>query len=162
MGLHLGAGHTRLKVKPTLHWESLMQLRGELSPALVLGDTRRILHFTGGAFTGERLAGEILPGGGDWVLTRRDGVSDLDIRMTLRTVDGALIYLSASGLFEVSNEDRKRIQAGEDIDPSSYYFRTTQRYETSADKYLWLNARISVGVGRRTATGMVTEVFTIL
>ena len=143
-----------------------MQLRGDLSPALAVGETplgaRRILHFTGGSFAGERLSGEILPGGGDWVLARRDGVSELDIRMTLRTADGALIYLRANGLCEISAQDRKRIESGEEIDPACYYFRTTQRYETAADRYRWLNARISVGVGRRTATGMATEVFILL
>ncbi len=149
-----------------LRSEYLMQLRGNLDKALALGEvprgTRRILHFTGGTFTGERLAGEIVPGGGDWVLTRRDGVSELDIRMTLRTGDEALIYLQANGLFEISPETRARIEAGEDVDPASYYFRTSQRYETSAEKYQWLNRRIMVGVGRRTPSGMVTEVFSIL
>ena len=149
-----------------LRSEYLMQLRGNLDKALALGEVpqgiRRILHFTGGSFTGERLAGEIVPGGGDWVLTRRDGVSELDIRMTLRTGDGALIYLESNGLFEISPENRARIEAGEDVDPASYYFRTSQRYETSAEKYSWLNRRITVGVGRRTPSGMVTEVFSIL
>ena len=143
-----------------------MQLRGNLSAALALGDTpagaRRILHFTGGTFEGEQLSGEILPGGGDWVLTRRDGVSELDIRMTLRTHDGGLIYLHSTGLLKISPQDRERVAAGDEVDPATYYFRTTQRYETSADKYLWLNTRLSVGVGRRTPTGMITEVFTIL
>jgi hypothetical protein len=153
-------------VPAALRSEYLMQLRGNLDKALALGEVpqgvRRILHFTGGSFTGERLAGEIVPGGGDWVLTRRDGASELDIRMTLRTGDGALIYLQANGLFEISPENRARIEAGEDVDPASYYFRTSQRYETSAEKYSWLNRRITVGVGRRTPSGMVTEVFSIL
>lgn len=151
---------------PALHCEHLMQLRGNLDEALVVGEvpqgTRRILRFTGGSFSGSRLAGEILPGGGDWVLTRRDGVSELDIRMTLRTDDGAFIYVCSSGLFEISPENRARIDAGEDIDPASYYFRTTQRYEASAERYRWLNRRITVGVGRRTRPGMLTEVFSIL
>ena len=143
-----------------------MQLRGDLAPALTVGETpagaRRILYFTGGAFSGERLSGEVLPGGGDWILSRRDGVSELDIRMTLRTTDGALIYLRSSGLAAISARIRAQIEAGADVDPASYYFRTNQSYETGAERYLWLNARISVGVGRRTAAGMVTEVFTIL
>jgi len=153
-------------VPAALRSEYLMQLRGNLDKGLALGEVpkgmRRILHFTGGTFTGERLAGEIVPGGGDWVLTRRDGVSELDIRMTLRTGDGALIYLQANGLFEISPASRARIEAGEDVDPASYYFRTSQRYETSAERYSWLNRKITVGVGRRTPSGMVTEVFSIL
>jgi hypothetical protein len=144
----------------------LMQLRASLGEPLILGEgaagDRRIMHFVGGSFSGARLAGDILPGGGDWVLRRRDGVSELDIRMTLRTADHALIYLQANGLFEISAQDRKRIEAGEDVDPSSYYFRTAQRFETGAADYAWLNRRIAVGIGRRTAEGMVTEVYCVL
>ena len=144
----------------------LMRLAGKLGSALAVGEVpngiRRILHFTGGTFAGPDLSGEILPGGGDWVLLRRDGVAELDIRMTLRTGDGALIHLSSSGLLEISSGDRALIERGEDIDPSRYYFRTSQRFETGADRYRWLNRRIAVGVGQRTPEGMVTEVFSVL
>jgi hypothetical protein len=35
--------------------------------------TRRILHVANGEFEGPALRGKVLPGGGDWVLVRRDG-----------------------------------------------------------------------------------------
>jgi len=153
-------------VTPGLRSTHLTQLTGLLDKALVLGDVpygaRRILHFTGGRFSGAEFSGEILPGGGDWVLRRRDGVAELDIRMTLRTDDGALIYLSSSGLLEITPDDRARIECGEDVDPSRYYFRTQQRFETGAARWQWLNRLIAVGVGRRTSVGMVTEVYRVL
>jgi hypothetical protein len=134
-----------------LRHEHLMQLRANLGEPLIVGDVpkglRRILHFTGGSFAGSKLLGEILPGGGDWVLRRGDGFAELDIRMTLRTADGALIYMQSQGLFQQAPED---------------YFRTSQRFETSAADYQWLNRRLAVGVGTRTKEGMVTESFTIL
>ena len=50
--------------------------------------TRRIIYVKGGTFQGPRLKGEVLPGGGDWLLVRPDGTSELDVRSTLRTDDG--------------------------------------------------------------------------
>ncbi|HEU5323464.1 MAG TPA: DUF3237 domain-containing protein, partial [Methylomirabilota bacterium] len=99
--------------------------------------------------------------GGDWVLLRRDGVAELDIRLTLRTDDGELIYVRCDGIFDMAPEVRQRVLGGEDVDPSEYYFRTTPRFETGSEKYRWLNRLVAIGVGRRTATGMVTDVFAV-
>ncbi len=53
------------------------RLSAELEAPLVIPDaplgTRRILHAKSGSFSGPGLQGEVLPGGGDWVLDRRDG-----------------------------------------------------------------------------------------
>ena len=150
---------------PELRSEHLLQLSADLEEPLVLADaplgTRRILYFRRGAFAGSRLKGEVLPGGGDWVLLRRDGVSELDIRLALRTDDGALIYVSCEGVFDVAPEVRERIARGESVDPGEYYFRTAVRFETGAQAYRWLNRILAVGVGRRTVSGMVTEVFAV-
>jgi hypothetical protein len=150
---------------PALRSEFLLQIVGELSDPQDVGETslgaRRIFCMRGGTFCGPDIAGEVLPGGGDWVLVRRDGVAQLDIRMTLRTDDGELVYVSASGILDMSPELRARILRGESVDPAQYYFRTALAFETSAEKYRGLNRLVAVGVGRRTATGMVTDVFAI-
>ena len=114
----------------------------------------------GGSFSGPRLRGRILPGGGDWVLLRRDGVAQLDIRLTLRT-DDELVYVSCDGIFDIAPEVRQRILQGAEVDPSEYYFRTALGFETGAQKYSWLNRLLGVGVGKRTAAGMETEVFAV-
>jgi uncharacterized protein DUF3237 len=142
-----------------------MQLSAELSDAQILGDaplgTRRIMYMKHGAFSGPRLKGQVLPGGGDWVLLRPDGVAELDIRLTLRTDEGELIYVSCDGIFDITPDARQRILKGEDIDPSEYYFRTAPRFETGSQKYLWLNRLLTVGVARRTTAGMVTDIFAV-
>jgi hypothetical protein len=79
----------------------------------------------------------------------------------LRTHDAQLIYVTCDGVFDISPEHRERIRTGGELDPSEYYFRTAVTFETSAHKYRWLNRLLAVGVGKRTAAGMVTEVFTI-
>lgn len=142
-----------------------MQLSAELADPLVIPEgaagTRRILYATRGAFSGAKLRGNLLPGGGDWVLQRRDGVAELDIRFVLRTDDAQLIYVTCDGIFDISPENRERIRSGAEVDPSVYYFRTAVRFETGAEEYRWLNRLLAVGVGKRTAAGMVTEVFVI-
>jgi hypothetical protein len=148
-----------------LRTEFLMQLSAELDDAQVLSDaplgTRRIMYMKRGSFSGPRLKGQVLPGGGDWVMVRRDGVAELDIRLTLRTDQGDLIYMSCEGLFDIAPEARQRILKGEDIDPSEYYFRTAPRFEAGSGTYGWLNRLLAVGVGRRTAAGMVTDIFAV-
>ena len=62
---------------------------------------RRLGYVTGGTFEGERLKGEILPGGGNWSTAGRLGadkaVGTFDARAVWRTHDGALIYLTYTG-----------------------------------------------------------------
>src|SRR5690349_5200932 len=74
----------------------------ELAAPLEVGTTplgaRRVIPIIGGHFAGEGFSGEILPGGADWQLVRQDGVALLDARYTLRTTDGALVYVSNRGL----------------------------------------------------------------
>jgi len=140
-----------------------MQLRVELDTPLILSNlplgTRRILYAKSGSFSGSEFAGELLPGGGDWVLQRHDGVAELDIRFVLRTLDAHLIYVRSSGIFDISHLVRERIQSGESVASSEYYFRTSLTFETNAEKYKRLNRIIGFGIGQRTSTGMVTDVF---
>ena len=142
-----------------------MQMSAELVDPLVVSEgpvgTRRILYARGGSFSGPRLRGDLLPGGGDWVLQRRDGIAVLNIRFVLRTDDHELIYVTCDGIFDISPELRERLRTGGAVDPSQYYFRTAVTFETGAESYRWLNRLLAVGVGQRTAAGMVTEVFAI-
>jgi len=148
-----------------LHFEFLMQMSAELEEPQAIGDTpfggRRIVYVKGGEFSGPGLKGRVLAGGGDWVLVRKDGVSQLDVRITLRTEDDVLIFVTYRGISSMAPEVRRRILSGEAVDPSEYYFRTTPSFETAAEKYAWLNKLVAVGVGRRTRTGVVYSVYAI-
>ena len=55
-----------------------------------------------------------------------------------------------------------RIANGETVDPSEYYLRNTPYFETSTEKYDWLNRIVSVGVGRRMPDHAAYDVFHIL
>ena len=145
--------------------EHLMRLAAEFDEPQTIESgphgTRRILYMTGGSFAGAKLSGSVLPHGADWVTARPDGVFQLDIRLTLRTDDGALVYVSSNGLFDIEAGKLGRLRKGEPIPASEYYFRTTLLFETGAARYSWLNRILAVGIGTRTPTGMSTEVFAL-
>jgi hypothetical protein len=123
---------------------------------------RRIVVVSGGAFEGPRLRGAVLPGGGDWLVERRDGTRLLDVRITLRTDDGHLIYAHYPGLFHGEPGVMQRLVRGEAVDPAEYYFRVAPFFETAAEKYAWLNRVMAIGLGRRTARQVAYTVYAVL
>jgi Protein of unknown function (DUF3237) len=151
---------------PELKTELLCEMGVTLGEARELGATphgnRRIVPVTGGTFTGPKLTGEVLPGGGDWLSVRPDGASELDVRITLRTDDGHLIYVSYRGIVTASPEVIQRRARGEAVDPSEVYFRTTPVFETGSEKYGWLNRIVAVGVGRRKPIVIEYTVYAVL
>jgi hypothetical protein len=124
---------------------------------------RKIAAVTAGTFVGERLRGTVmaLPGG-DWLLLRNDGVLCLDVRLTLKTDDGDLIYMSYKGMRHGPKDVMDRLNKGEAVDPASYYFRAVPVFETSSVKYAWLNRAVFVATGRREATGPIYDVQEVL
>ena len=145
--------------------QPLLRAEITLAPAQELGDTplgrRRVIPITGGSFRGEKLSGRVLPGGADWQLIRADGVAELDARYTLETVDGALIYVNNFGYRHGPADILKRLAAGDPVDPSLYYMRTTPRFETAAERYQWLNRTICVATGARRAAAVELDVYEI-
>lgn len=129
--------------------------------AVPLG-TRAVGLIGGGHFEGPRLRGKVVPGGGDWTLLRSDGVLELDLRLTLETDDGALISMRSFGLRHGPAEVIAAIARGEVVDPSSYYFRTTPRFDTGHAKYAFLNRLIAVSSGDRRPDGPIYTVHEIV
>jgi hypothetical protein len=118
---------------------------------------RLIAPITGGRFEGARLNGRVLPGGADWVVNRADGAVIIDVRIALRTDDGAAIYLSYQGSFRAATEAMTRFRQGELLAESDYRLLTVARFECGAPAYAWLNDAIAVGVGRQTRSGPVYD-----
>ena len=134
-----------------MHSRPLMTVRLSTAPTQNLGagphGTRVTFPIVGGVFEGDRLWGKVLPGGGDWVLKRPDGVLELDLRITLETDDGALIHMTFEGI----RDDR-----------TSSYFRTLPRFETAETRYSFLNRLLAVGTGEIGADGPVHVIEEIL
>ena len=152
---------------PELRSCHLFTITMKLPPTLELGDTpagtRRVFTVSGGEFVGDRIRGEVLPqASSDLLLVRADGSSQQDVRLILRTDDGALILMTYRGVRHASPEVNERIARGERVPASNYYLRTAPFFETSSPKYGWLNKIVSVAVGERLSDGVKYEVFEIL
>lgn len=151
---------------PEVKTELLFKITLEVPPVLNLGETpygsRRIAQVAGGSFEGPKVKGRVLPGGGDWLLLRRDGVLQLDVRLTMETDDKQHIYMTYKGFRHGPKDVIDRLNKGEAVDPSLYYFRATPYFETSAEKYAWMNGICCVATGMRTASGPTYHVYQVL
>lgn len=145
----------------------LFQLTLSVPSVVDLGPTpkgiRKIAIVSGGQFEGERLRGKVHPApGGDWMILRDDGVLNLDVRLTLETDDHQLIFMSYQGVRHGPQAVMDRLGRGESVDPQEYYFRMVPTFETSSEKYAWLNKIICVATGKRDASGPTYSVFEVL
>ena len=155
-----------MELKPvTPRLELLAHLSITLAPPQSIGKVltgeRRIIQITGGRVEGARLRGEVLPGGADWQIVTADGTALLEARYTLRTEDGALIYVRNNGVRHGPPEVLAAIARGEEVDPAKYYFRAVPVFETGDAKYDWLNRTIAVCSGVRTRTAVLLDFYTV-
>ena len=150
-------------VRPTL--ELLYTSRIEIAEPLNFGKAsygvRRIININGGYFEGPRLSGLILPGGADWQIVRNDGVAEVEARYTLKTHDGALIYITNWGYRHGPPGVIDRLNSGEEVNPRDYYFRTTPKFETGSEEYAWLNRIITVAAGERRPDEVIITVYKV-
>ena len=77
-----------------LESEFLLELLLDVDASIDAGHTR-IAPVTGESFSGPGIRGRV-HGGADWI-TQVSGHSSLDVRITLETDDGELIYMSYTG-----------------------------------------------------------------
>ena len=93
--------------------------------------SRRIVPLTGGTFTGPEINGKLLPGvSADWQIILPDGTALGDIRYTLQTDRGDLLYVQSRGVRHGSAEVLARLAHGEDVGAGEYTFRTSTQIET--------------------------------
>lgn len=144
----------------------LFTIRFETSPQVVgtlpAGYFRRTAIISGGSFEGPRLRGSVLPGGGDWVLTRADGVTHLDVRAMLETESGERVYMTYGGRLIQSPEASERLAAGETLEEDDLYFRIAAQFEAAAEELRWLNNIVALGIGHRRPSGPTYRVFEVL
>jgi Protein of unknown function (DUF3237) len=142
------------------------RLEASLGEPLDFGDVgqghRRIVPQTGGRFTGPKINGELLPGASaDWQIVMPDGTSFVDIRYTLETDGGDLIYVQSRGVRHGSVEVLARLARGEDVDASEYTFRTSTQIQTAGPELDWLNKGVFISVGGRLAAAVIYETYLV-
>lgn len=78
----------------------------------------------------------------DWAVVGDNGMLDVDVRMTLKTDDGELVYVHYTGRMDTNEEGAP--------------IRTAIRFETGSDRYHWLTRTLCVGDGRYDGQQLVT------
>ena len=144
----------------------IYHLDATVGQPLDLGETaqgrRRIVPLTGGTFTGPEITGTLVPGASaDWQTVLPDATAIGDIRYTLRTNGGDLLYVQSRGVRHGPAEVLARLGRGEDVDPSEYTFRAATQIETASPDLDWLNKGVFVSVGGRQAAGVIYETYLV-
>jgi muconolactone delta-isomerase len=144
----------------------IYHLEVALGQPLDLGTTaqghRRIVPQTGGTFTGPEIHGTLLPGASaDWQIILPDGTALGDIRYTLQTHNGDLLYVQSRGVRHGSAEVLARLGRGEDVGASEYTFRTSTQIETASPSLDWLNKGVFIGVAARHSAGVIYETYLV-
>jgi hypothetical protein len=151
---------------PAPRLTKVYRLEATVASPVDLGDVaqgrRRIVALTGGTFTGPDIKGTLVPGASaDWQIVRPDGTALGDIRYTLQTSGGDVLYVQSRSVRHGSAEVLDRLGRGEDVDPSEYTFRTSTQIETAAPALDWLNKGVFISVGGRQPGGVVYETYLV-
>jgi hypothetical protein len=97
----------------------------------------------------------------DWQIVLPDGTALADLRYTLQTDRGYLLYVQSRGVRHGSAEVLARLARGEAVDASEYTFRTLTQIETAAPDLGWLNKGVFISVGGREPTGVIYETYLV-
>ena len=132
-------------------FEYLGTLRAETGTRTVVENgpqgTRTIVQVVGGRFEGPRLKASVQTPAGDWITNRADGSYRLDVRLTLKTDDGAMILVTYNGIGQTTN-------AGASL-------RIAPLFETGDSRYVWLTRLQAVGVGERVGTTVKYNIYAL-
>jgi hypothetical protein len=148
---------------PRLEW--LCRITARVAPVVSLGEApggeRRYVPIVGGTVEGPQLHGEVLSGGVDWQLQRRDGTLDIEAHYVLKTADGALIEVQSRGYRHGPPEVMARMARGEAVAPDAYYFHTALSFCTGSPAWARLNSLLAVAKARREPGAAVLEVYLV-
>lgn len=144
----------------------VLRLEASVGEAMEVGTVRegrrRIVPLTGGTFAGPVLNGTLIAGASaDWQIVLPDGTALGDIRYTLQTDHGDLLYVRSQSVRHGSTEVLARLGRGEEVDASEYVFRTSTQIETAAHDLDWLNKGVFVSVGGRRPGGVIYEIYLV-
>jgi hypothetical protein len=138
----------QLPLVSALPAEYLFDMHVDLEPALPIATplgARMTFITRGGVIDGPKLRGELLPGGGDWLVVGSDQVGRVDVRATIRTHDGALVHYEARGIIKIPANGLQRLAAGDVLPFAETYVRTIPKFETADERYAWLSEVVAVG-----------------
>ena len=100
--------------------------------------------------------------GGDWLLLRRDGILQLDVRITLKTADDHLIYMSYRGMRHGPAWVIEQLNKGEKVDPPVLFPHHAMVRDGVGEIPVPQPHRLGRHRRRRDPTGPVYDVFQVL
>ena len=128
-----------------LETEYIMTLCGEMDPPQRIDETLSIFNVTGGWAKGPKINATVIQPAADWIQSMPDGSRRLDVRLTLKTDDGALIYVSYNGVILNTQASRDKQMKGQVVTSDDRYCITAPMFRTSHPKYAWLAATQAIG-----------------
>jgi hypothetical protein len=132
-------------------FEYIGTLRAEIGTRTVVENgpqgTRTIVQIVGGRFEGPRVKASIQTPAGDWITNRADGSYRLDVRLTLKTDDGALILVTYNGIGQTTNGGAS--------------LRSAPLFETGDSRYAWLTRLQAVGLGERAGANLSYDIYAL-
>lgn len=156
--------HNEAKTLPHQHVMTL-RLNVDSAKSAQIGMTpngyRTIAPIIGGNFDGPQMKGTVLPGGADWVLLPEPGKMLIDVRLTLETQTGGLIYTQYGGRFHGTADAMRKLAKGEALPSDSYSLVTHVRFETGVEELAWLNHIVAVGIGEQSGFNPIYEIYQI-
>src|SRR6266850_6136574 len=109
--------------------------------------TRTIVQVVGGRFEGPLVKASVQTPAGDWITNRTDGSYRLDVRLTLKTDDGAMILVTYNGIGQTTGGGAS--------------LRSAPLFETGDSRYAWLTQLQAVGVGERVGTTVSYDIYAL-
>ena len=132
-------------------FEYLGTLRAETGARTVVENgpqgTRTIVQIVSGRFEGPRVKASVQTPSGDWITNRADGSYRLDVRLTLKTDDGALILVTYNGIGQTTNGGAS--------------LRSAPLFETGDPRYAWLTRLQAVGLGERAGPNLSYDIYAL-
>ena len=129
--------------------EHLCEVEAYVTAPIAVGPSswgiRLVLPVVSGTAKGAKLNGKVVGPAGDWGLIRTDNCFELDVRAVIETDDGAFVYAYYRGVVDMTQDQVEQFLAGNV--PEGLVLYVTPRFETSHEKYQWLNRIQAVGRG---------------
>jgi len=131
----------------------LMNARIDLREPILIPDTpsgtRMIVEVESATFEGDRIKGKQKGvAAADWLTVGPEGTGTLDVRATLETDDGALIFNFYRGRLDATNPIGSPIYAA-------------PLYETGDERYAWINKIQAVAKGKTDGQVLEYEIYEV-
>jgi len=126
--------------------EYLMTIYAPLDAGQAVNSSLQVYNVRpGGWVKGPQIKGTIIAPSGDWLRVMPSGIFRLDVRGTIKTDDGALIYISYNGIIDQTKQSESRAENGDVQTSNDMYFIIAPTMETTSKKYAWLNGVQCIG-----------------